>query len=353
MDRLVTGRRSPGLLRLRAGEWVEVLSKDEILATLDERGQLDGLPFMPQLFEFCGKRLRVSKRAHKSCDTIYSTGGLRLRDAVHLEGTNCDGRAYGGCGASCPIFWKEAWLKRADGDTVNRVAVAAPGEHRRCTEQMVEAATRAKGWQADAPRYACQATELLGATEHLPWWDLRQYAEDYTSGNVSLQDLMGGLGYVISKTLINRVGYRFGIRPQLMDLYDRVQKWRGGVPFPRRVGRVPPGQKTPLIQLGLKPGDRARVKSYDQILDTLDQNNKTRGMLFDAEEVPYCGRTMVVRSRTDKIVDECTGRIIPIQSGGAVLLEGGCCPGWYSYRRMFCPRGVFTFWRESWLERVD
>lgn len=33
---------------------VEVRSKEEILKTLDRKGQLNGLPFMPQMFEFCG-----------------------------------------------------------------------------------------------------------------------------------------------------------------------------------------------------------------------------------------------------------------------------------------------------------
>jgi hypothetical protein len=32
---------------LRAGDWVEVRSKQEILRTLDKGGRLEGLPFMP------------------------------------------------------------------------------------------------------------------------------------------------------------------------------------------------------------------------------------------------------------------------------------------------------------------
>jgi hypothetical protein len=33
-------------LNLRAGELVEVLSKEQILATLDSNGRYEGLPFM-------------------------------------------------------------------------------------------------------------------------------------------------------------------------------------------------------------------------------------------------------------------------------------------------------------------
>ena len=92
---------------------VEVRSKEGILKTLDRKGQLNGLPFMPQMFEFCGRRLRVYKRAHKTCDTVKTYKGRWMDSAVHLEGIRCDRQAYGGCQAACLIYWKEAWLKRA------------------------------------------------------------------------------------------------------------------------------------------------------------------------------------------------------------------------------------------------
>ena len=53
---------------------MEVSSAAEILGTLDEQGRLDGLPFMPEMLQFCGQRVRVQSRAHKTCDTI-----LRVR----------------------------------------------------------------------------------------------------------------------------------------------------------------------------------------------------------------------------------------------------------------------------------
>jgi hypothetical protein len=42
-----------------AGDWVEVRSKEEILRTLDVRGRLDDLPFMPQMFQYSGQRFRI------------------------------------------------------------------------------------------------------------------------------------------------------------------------------------------------------------------------------------------------------------------------------------------------------
>ena len=104
-------------MALRAGDWVEVRTRQEILQTLDRDGRLDGMPFMPQMFSYCGQRFRVRRSAHKTCDPVYTHRSRRLLNAVHLD-LRCDGKAYGGCQAGCLIFWKEAWLKRADKDLV-------------------------------------------------------------------------------------------------------------------------------------------------------------------------------------------------------------------------------------------
>ena len=69
-------------MTLRAGDWVEVRGKAEILRSLDKNGRLENLPFMPQMFEYCGQRFRVYKRAHKTCDTVNpSAAGRRLTNA--------------------------------------------------------------------------------------------------------------------------------------------------------------------------------------------------------------------------------------------------------------------------------
>jgi hypothetical protein len=98
----------------RAGQLVEVRSKEEILLTLDSNGRVQEMPFMPEMFRYCGRRFRVYKRAHKTCDFVNKTGIRKLPSAVHLEGLRCDGSAHGGCQAECMFFWKDAWLKRVD-----------------------------------------------------------------------------------------------------------------------------------------------------------------------------------------------------------------------------------------------
>ncbi len=52
-----------GLRPFRPGEIAEIKSAPEILATLDAEGKLDGLPFMPEMLDYCGQTVTVYKRA--------------------------------------------------------------------------------------------------------------------------------------------------------------------------------------------------------------------------------------------------------------------------------------------------
>jgi len=332
-------------LKLRAGDWVEVRSKEEILATLDKKGHLEGLPFMPEMFQHCGKRLQVYKRAHKSCDTVNGCAGLRLANVVHLEGIRCDGGVHGGCQAECLVFWKEAWLKEPGDQSAASVGKGTPG----CSEQDVQNAVVTDETRASAdPTYVCQATRLPDAATPLPWWDLRQYLEDFTSGNITLGRLFSGFVY---STYYNLSQAGIGVGPAMRWFYDKFQTLRGGVPFPRRSGQIPLGQPTPGCNLNLQPGELVRVKSYQEILATLNTDNKNRGLYFDAEAVPYCGGTYRVRQRLNKIVDEKTGKLVTFKND-SIVLEGVFCQARYSDCRMFCPRAILSYWREIWLERV-
>jgi hypothetical protein len=346
--------------RLRAGDWVEVRSKEEILRTLDKRGRLDGLPLMPQMFQYCGKSFQVYKRAHKTCDTIainWDSPGRSLPDGIHLD-LRCDGQAYGGCQAACLIFWKEQWLKplsgaAADADSPTSVGATLrgePGENGRCTEEDIGKGTRAPGLKpGDETVYACQATRLFDYTKPLPWWDARQYLEDYTSGNALLWQIVRGSIYVCYYYGTLAFSRKYGGPARWV--YDRFQSLWGGLPFPRHRGKLPGGRPSPVATLNLKPGELVRVKSYEEILLTIDKDNKNRGMKFDGEMMPFCGRTYRVRSRVEKFIDEKTGYLKRMKTP-AVILEGVYCCARYSDDRMYCPRSIFSWWREIWLERV-
>lgn len=341
---------------LTAGEWVEVRSKEEILRSLDSDGRLENLPFMPQMFDYCGKRFQVYKSAHKTCDTINGTGGRSLPRSVHLTDLRCTGEDHGGCQAACLLFWKEAWLKPVDDTATSSVhatpSLAARASGAICSEQVVRSRVLAKDQPASGERvYSCHATELPNFTSKLYWWDARQYIEDYTSGNISLRRLLEGFLYAVYYYLA-RPGRRNPIRKPFQWFYDQVMKLRGGTPFPRRGGTIPFNLPTPSVQLNLQPGDHVRVKSYQEIRATTDLNSKNRGLFFDAEMVPYCGRTFQVRTRVSRFINEKTGRLVTLKTP-AVILENVWCQSRYSERRMNCPRSIYSWWREVWLERIS
>jgi hypothetical protein len=95
-----------------------------------------------------------------------------------------------------------------------------------------------------------------------------------------------------------------------------------------------------------------RVLPLEDVLATLDTNNKNRGLYFDAEEVPFCKGQFPVRSVVTQFIDERTGRMIRLKDRN-VILENVYCQARYSDRRMFCPRAIYPIWRETWLERAD
>lgn len=341
--------------KLKVGDWVEVRSKEEILRTLDGEGQLDGMPFMPEMFAFCGKRFQVFKRAHKTCDTVFPVRGRRVSSAVHLE-TRCDGSAHGGCHASCLLFWKDAWLKPVRGgastaaaENLKREIPIRRAEAPTFTESDLWAKTQTDDSSSADPTYVCQATRLPYATSTLEWWDVSQYIEDYFSGNVSLWQLLCGATYF----LYLAVSRRTPIGGQAMlRFYDRFYPLWRGAPFPRRHGTVPEGEPTPAATLDIQPGELVRIKPYSEILDTLNSRDRNRGLYFDAEEVPYCGKTFRALKRVTKIVNERTGKMQEMKTP-SLILDSVICQSRYSECRLACPRAIYSYWREIWVERVE
>jgi hypothetical protein len=329
-----------GVLDLRVGELVEVRSGSEILATLDEHGELEALPFMPEMLQFCGRRFRVDKIALKLCDTINWSGMYRMDHAVHLAGVRCDGQAHGGCQAGCLIYWKEAWLKRVDGDVPEAGPSPAspplvpPG---RISLELL--ATTRKPADPTAPGtevFSCQATELLrAAPQWIPPWDVKQYVLDVWSGNAGLLTTGRSLA----------VGAFNEYQDFSRRFLPRPLRIRGGRRFPFIHGKQ---RKTPQETLDLRPGELVRVKRKEEIIKTLDTNNRNRGMTFDPEMLKYCGRQARVLRRVERIIDENTGKMLHLRNP-CIILENVICTS--DYHRL-CPRGIYPYWREIWLERV-
>jgi len=342
------GERSiPQSVGLKAGEWVEVRSKAEVLATLDKSGRLDELPFMPQMMEYCGQKLQVHKRAHKLCDTVYGTSGRQMLQAVIVGNLRCDGQVYGGCEMKCTIIWKEAWLKRVGHSEPVYVCdkTACAG----CSEADLLSGTRVpceKTGTAE-PVYVCQATQLPLATRPLSQWAIWQYFEDYRSGNVRPSEITSALLAMFYHQL---EGAGLGCGSALRLAYDVFQRLRGGTPYPFRTGRLSKTSRTPSVNLDLQVGELVRVKDYSGILKTVDVELKNRGMNFHAELTPYCGKTFRVSQRHRKIMNEKTGQLMVLKNE-CVVLDGVDCIGKYT-KPLYCPRACYPYWREIWLERV-
>ena len=136
------------VLNLRVGEIVEVRSEAEILATLDGRGELESLPFMPEMLQFCGgarfpfiegklektpdgtldlkpgeypemvaycgQQARVLWRVERLVDE--GTGRLLSlkRACIVLDDVTCPGEFHRCCPRADYPFWREAWLERVE-----------------------------------------------------------------------------------------------------------------------------------------------------------------------------------------------------------------------------------------------
>ncbi len=107
-------------------------------------------------------------------------------------------------------------------------------------------------------------------------------------------------------------------------------------------------KRTPSEKLDLQAGEWVTVKTRQEILATLDGRGRNRGMTFDVEMLPYCGRTFRVLRRVERIIDESSGRMIE-PAGTAIVLEDVVCKARY---RRSCPRSIFPYWREIWLRRL-
>jgi hypothetical protein len=139
-------------------------------------------------------------------------------------------------------------------------------------------------------------------------------------------------------------GYRIKVK-----LYNGLAKLLGETPYPYEGGRVT--GKTPSQRLGLQPGELVRVRPLEEILETL-KGRHNRGLGFSPEMVRYCGDTFRVRSRVKNILDEKTGKMMTFQNE-CIILDDVICRSECASKRLFCPRSIYPYWREIWLERVD
>jgi len=298
--------------RLKPGDVVRVRSAAEILRTLDAAGKRHGLPFMPEMVPCCGKEFRVARTADKTC---FEGLGLRgMRNTVHLEDARCDGAAHDGCERGCSLFWNEAWLAPAG----TAPAVYEDGATDAAARRMLEQMSVRSG-----DRYFCQSTELATASFELPRWNLGHLLLDVRRGELSWR----GLAAILGRILANLARRRMGLA--------ELQALKGSDGASSR-------------ELGLRPGDRVRVRSKAEIARTLDARGRNRGLSFEPEMASYAGHVYTVARPIRRIILEKTGKLATLSS--TVTLEGLSCRGTCARN---CPRANPLYWREIWLERVE
>lgn len=327
------------------GEHVRIRSAEEITATLDEDGTLDGLPFMPEMAALCGRSFEVRSSAHKTCDSINLSGMRSMDAAVHLEGLNCSGSAHGGCQSRCPFFWKEAWLQpsppaeNTSGSLASQCGEkhAAPSDDPRGElERKAARSVLVRGRDPFKGTYSCQGTEVLEATAPLPFWSPRQYWDDVRSGNITLAALLRGLPVIV----FNKFQYLS------RRVLPRPLRIRSGRLYPVVVGTL---QKTPDLRLGIEAGEAVETRTHAEILETLDSQGHNRGLAFDVDMVAFCERRSTVHHRVEVRIDERTGELKRMKNP-CLVLDGVVCQGVY---HRFCPRALDAYWREIWLRRVE
>jgi hypothetical protein len=302
---------------LRAGDWVEVNSPVAIAETLDGNGALDGLPFMPEMRQYCGQRFRVLRLATKACveyPTRYWIRELRNNDVVLLDGLRCSGDDHDGCQRACTLYWKAAWIRKVDGPGTRVAASPVPGGNDCLSRKL-------KTMQAPG-RYFCQSTEMANATR--PLSKLRIFANcvaELRSGSRSLPEM----AWVI--------------------LAPMWRKATAMIPRARLAGDL---KRTPLGNLQLQPGELVQIKTAAEIARTLDAKGRNRGLICDYGMCQFSGGQYRVRNRLDKMISEPTGEMRKVE--GTVILEGLNCLCWNVVGG--CPRDDFMYWREIWLERL-
>lgn len=302
--------------KLRPGDVVQVKTMEEVAATLDASGTLDGLPFMAEMEAYCGKLFRVHRRIDKINDMRHKTGLRRMHNAVTLTEVRCSGSHHDGCDAECQIIWKGSWLRRlpAGRATVPNRSPAAPED-------------RAAGSpQGKAQEYVCQMTQLWEASHPMSPIDFRQDVRPLLLGNIGIR------GWVVAN---------------LTRIFNSVQRLRGGAPYPFLPESRVRG-RTPTTDLDLQANEAVVVRTKEEIAQTL-LNGKNRGLWFDREMVRYCGEPAVVRKRVNRVIHEASKKMIEMKTP-CVMLEKVTATG--EFLRL-CPQHDYIFWREIWLKRPE
>ncbi|MEO8132502.1 MAG: hypothetical protein ABI831_00780 [Betaproteobacteria bacterium] len=301
---------------LVAGDLVEIRTWTEIRATLDERGCLGQLPFMPEMLAKCGQRAHVFRCMHRLFDYRKTRRMRHMDGAVLLVGAVCDGSGHGGCEAACHTLWKSAWLRRVEPGEAAADSSASDRPVPQTDVAVLQFGTR-------APRYTCQLTQLHAASKPIRSEGIAHFLRPLVSGNVAPAAFI--------------VGW-------LTHLFNEVQHLRQGVSFPA-FEAVQEGSGSEMTRL--EPGDQVVVRPPAEIRATLNDQSLNRGLYFEPDMLKHCGHRYCVQSEVAKLIDIVSGEMLTMKTPAYILRD----IRFSGERQLFNAQHEPLFWRSAWLKR--
>jgi hypothetical protein len=99
-------------------------------------------------------------------------------------------------------------------------------------------------------------------------------------------------------------------------------------------------------------GDKVRVRSREEISQTLDSSKRSDGCLFMEQMWIYCGKEQQIAKVVRNFFDEYRFKMYKV-GPWIYLLEGVICDGLEQAGNQKCDRSCFLMWHEKWLEKVE
>ena len=301
----------------QVGKPVAIRSAVEILSQLDADGCTDGLPFHPEMVDWCGQVVSVRRWAINVCFQAKGVQFGSLANCVVLNLPRCQGRGYRECQLGCHHLWKTNWLvdpsEKPDSDADLKLDSKANEELR--LHVLRSSTRRAPGKENVYRCQACKLAEIAQATGSIsPSVIRKQHNLNQTSVSTLVTDFCTTL---LAKVRGSQAGYKGSLT------------------------------KTPAMDLHLSAGDLVRVRPVDEIIETLDANGKNRGLWYDPAMDQFSGKVFRVSRRVTRFIDERTGKLVS-PTVPSIVLDDLHCSG---NQRRYCSRLLQFFWREIWLQR--
>ena len=255
---------------LRPGDVVEVRSAAEILATLDGDGALDKMPFMPEMVPSRGSALHGNAPCRQ--DLRHDRGHRKPSHARHRLPRGSPLRRVG------PRRLPGGLQALLEGSVASPCRRSAQARSMRATRMLPSSSISRRPGRGPCASSAASGLRSGAARQPkrsrpptpLKTSDLPQYWRELTNGNFGLLRFIGLAGPRV------RHGDCEPCRPAQ------------AAPIARPGEPIHSGQS----RLTSSPATSCRCGLRAEIAATLDEDGLNRGLSFDREMLPYCGRTL-------------------------------------------------------------